>query len=221
MSLNLKTMIPLALSTACCKPGITKFTAEPPCVCKDHEITLTWSVDHTDPVIVVDHPPAEWPGKPFERSGSRRYHIKENTEFTLTAPGANQANGDGKRRQSVNVVDADTPALASTPACQDTGAERVVAGPMPFSCGAFVTQMRDPIVQSTVGEQVVNAPRKVCLVPPTGSKICVDGGGKAPVNAFVDKTWNIEIPLDASETCAGVHPGLATVKFDLNCDQHQ
>ncbi len=214
-----KLTLPLLVLLAC-KPGIKGFNVDPPCVCKGADITMKWEVAHGRPQITVDHPPDGWTeNQAFECSGSRRYHAQHDAEFVMTVPGANQANGDGRRRQSVTVVDGQTPASAIMPDCSDTGPDRAVTGPMPTvsSCGAPVARMHDPVVQATVGESIVNAPRRVCLVRPDGQSLCVDPGANTPVGAVVGEGWKIKVPLQDSERCDGGVPGLATVQFDIDC----
>ncbi|MBV8763158.1 MAG: hypothetical protein JO257_38095 [Deltaproteobacteria bacterium] len=184
---------------------------------------MSWTVAHGTPHIEVDHPPDDWPGdQPFKSCETRKYHVQENANFVLTVPGANQANGDGRRQQSVNVIVKDAAASANAPTCDDKGAVHMVSGPMPTvsSCGAPVARMHDPSVQKTVGDQVENQTRRVCLLDPGNVQYCVDPGGTGtPIGAVVDGAWKIQIPLTSDESCDGAVPGMATVKFDIDCDK--
>jgi len=212
-----------ALLGSSCKPGIQSFNVDPPCVCRGGQISVRWAVAHGDPLITVDHPPADWPGnQPFKSCETRNYHVQQSADFVITVPGANAANADGRRQQSVTVVDDHAPASASTPTCVDTAPIRAVSGKMPTvsSCGAPVARIHDPVVQGIIGDQISNSPRRVCLVDPSGVRTCVEPGATGtPLNKVVDGKWTIEIPLLDAEHCDGPVPGLATLQIDLDCDK--
>jgi len=136
-------------------------------------------------------------------------------------PGANPANGDGKRRQSVTVVDSSSAATTSTPDCNDKPPERAVHGRMQpvSSCVARVLTVHDPVVQSTMATgDVSNTPRTICLVPPAGAKICVAPGEIKSVGAVLDAGWTIEIPLLDTEQCGPTAPALGALQLDLDCN---
>jgi hypothetical protein len=214
-------VVAVAITLAGCpKPGIQHFEVDPPCVCKGGLVTVSWCV-RGKPHIDVDHLPADWPADiGLDECKSIPVHVDQPTEFVLTVDGANPANGDGKRPQSVNVVDGATPVAASMPSCVQDGTTRVISGQMPkvSSCGAPVARMRTPQVQTTVGVDVVNSPERICLIPPAGgSRICVDAGGAANIGMVIDGTWRVEI-RDDNKDCNGDLPGLASLTFEIDCD---
>lgn len=207
-----------------CKPGLKAFTVDPPCVCKGGTITMRWEVAHGAPTITVDHPPAGWADEQFACSGSRTYRATEDAEFIAVVPGANPANGDGKRRQSVTVVDGAGSATTSTPECNDKVPERAMRGQMQpvSSCQARVLMVHDPVVQATTATgDVSNTPRTICLVPPSGAKICVAPGETKSIGAVLDASWAIEIPLLDTEQCGPTAPALGTLQLELDCNALQ
>jgi|GEM_PF-2278996 len=205
---QLSVLLSLSALACCAHDAVLAFHVEPPLVCANQAVAITWQV-RGRAQLKANPSPLGWKEDVPSVGGLPQVKVAEDTTFTIVAPDANQARGASFASQTAQVT-AQTDNRAVQATCDASG-NCIGTLTIDADKSVRVIQIATPAWRS--GFKV--AEHEVCVTPPAGSRMCLAPKTSAALGVPANGTWTFDMKLAQDES--GDPPPQLRVFFDFGC----
>lgn len=205
---RLSALLSLSALVCCAHDAVLAFHVEPPLVCANQTVAITWQVRGRAQLKATPTPPG-WNEDVPSDGGLPAVVVGQDMTFTIVAPDANQARGASFASQEAKVT-AQTDNRAVQATCDASG---TCSGILTIDAdkSVRVKRMANPTWKS--GFKV--ADHTVCVTPPSGTRTCLAPNTSAALDLPANGTWTFDMKLAQDES--GDPPPQLRVFFDFGC----
>jgi len=205
---RLSVLLSLSALACCAHDAVLAFHVEPPLLCPNQTVAITWKVRGRAQLKANPTPPG-WKEDVPSDGGLPAVTVGQDTTFTILAPDANQARGSSFASQEARVT-AQTDNRAVQAMCDASG---TCSGTLTIDAdkSVRVKRMANPTWRS--GFKV--ADHEVCVTPPSGSRTCLAPNTSAALDLPASGVWKFDMKL--AQTELGDPPPELRVFFDFGC----
>lgn len=205
---SLAALLSLSALACCAHNGVIAFHVDPPLVCANKTVAISWQVRGRAELKAVP-PPPNWHEDIPSEGKLPAVPIAQDTTFTIVAPDANPADGASYASQTAQVT-AQSDNRAAPATCDATGVCRgeieIKADP-----AVHVVKLANPTWRS--GFKVTE--HEVCITPPGAARTCLPPQASALVDLPANGKWMFDMKLADGESPDP--PPQLRVFMDFNC----